>query len=110
MFLQLQSIRKDEASTYKELILTDVPITSQKTQVEVANSGKTMTFYGSIGAFSKISENFRFRFGHSNYRLFERSPEVPGTLNNGGLTVYAIDRCTPFSFGIRMSKYHFGVV
>ena len=40
-FLDLQSIRDDEAKTSKELIffkaLTDVPITSWKTRVEVAN-------------------------------------------------------------------------
>ena len=60
-FLDLQSIREDKATTSKELIffnaLTDVPITSRKTQVEVANSGKTMTFYESIRVFLKISEN-----------------------------------------------------
>ena len=43
VFLDLQSI------TSKELIffnaVTDVPITSQKTRVELANSGKTVTFY-----------------------------------------------------------------
>ena len=41
-FLDLQSIRDDEATTSKELIffnsMTDVPITSRKTGVEVANS------------------------------------------------------------------------
>ena len=40
-FLDLQSIRDDEATTSKELIffnaLTDVPITSRKTRVEVAS-------------------------------------------------------------------------
>ena len=49
----------------KELIffnaLTDALITSWKTRVEVANSGKTMTFYESIRAFPKVSENSRFR-------------------------------------------------
>ena len=48
-FLDLQSIKDDEATTSKELIffntLTDVPITSRKTRVEVA---MTMTFYESI--------------------------------------------------------------
>ena len=43
-FLDLQSIRDDEATTSKEPIffnaLPDVPITSRKTRVEVANSGK----------------------------------------------------------------------
>ena len=52
VLLNLQSIRDDEATTSKELIffnaLTDVSITSRKTQVEAANSGKTMTFYESI--------------------------------------------------------------
>ena len=60
-FLDLQSIKDDEATTSKELIffnaLTNVPITSQKTRVEVANSGKTMAFYESIRAFPKISKN-----------------------------------------------------
>ena len=64
-FLDLQSIRDGEATTPIELIffnaLTDVPITSRKTRVEVANSGNTMTFYESIRAFPKISENSRFR-------------------------------------------------
>ena len=64
-FLDLQSIRDDKATTSKELIffnaLTDVPITSRKTRVEVANSGKTMTLYESDRAFPKISENSRFR-------------------------------------------------
>ena len=64
-FLDLQSIRDDEATTSKELIffnaLTDVPITSRKTRVEVANSGKTMMFYESIQTFPKISENSWFR-------------------------------------------------
>ena len=55
-FLDLQSIRDNVATTKKELILTDVPITSGKTPVEVANSGKTKTFYESIQAFD-----------HSNY-------------------------------------------
>ena len=63
-FLDLKSIRDDEATTSKELIffnaLTDVPITSRKTQVRVANSGKTMTFYESIQAFPKLSESSRF--------------------------------------------------
>ena len=39
-FLDLQSIREDEATTSKELILTHVLMTSRKTRVEVANSGK----------------------------------------------------------------------
>ena len=39
-FLDLQSIRDDEATTSK-----DVPITLWKTRDEVANSDKTMTFY-----------------------------------------------------------------
>ena len=61
----MQSIRDEEATTSEELIffnaLTDVPITSRKTRVAVANSGKTMMFYESIRAFPKISENYRFR-------------------------------------------------
>ena len=59
-FLELQSIRDYEATASKELIffnaLTDVQITSRKTRFAVANSGKTMTFYESIGDFS---ENIR---------------------------------------------------
>ena len=59
VLLDLQSIRDDEVTTSKELIffntLTDVPITSQKTQVEVA-----MTFYESIRAFPRMSKNSRF--------------------------------------------------
>ena len=52
-FLDLQSIRDGEATISKELIF--FPITSLKTLVEVANSGKTMAFYESIRAFPKIS-------------------------------------------------------
>ena len=29
-------------------------------------------------------------FDHSNYRLFERIPAVPGTSNNRGLTVFGM--------------------
>ena len=62
-FLDLQSIRDDEATASKELMffnaLTVFPITSRKTWV--ANSGKTMTLYESIRAFPKISEDSRFR-------------------------------------------------
>ena len=88
VFLDLQSIRDNEATTSKELIffnaLTDVPITSRKTRDEVANSGKM-----------KASELFRKYlktpiFDHSNYRLFERIPAVPGTSNNRGLTVHFV--------------------
>ena len=57
-FLDLQSIRDDEATTTKELsffnALTDVPITSRKTQVEVAN-------WQNIDVLSSSSENSRFR-------------------------------------------------
>ena len=63
-FLDLQSIKDDETTTSMQLIffnaLTDVPITSCKTRVEVANSGKTMPFYESIRAFPKISKYSRF--------------------------------------------------
>ena len=65
--------------------LTDVPITTRKTRVEVANSGKTVMFNESIRAFPKKSENPVF--DHSNYRLFERIPAVPSTSNNQGSTV-----------------------
>ena len=75
--------------TSKELIffnaVTDVPITSRKTRVDVANSGKTMTFYESTELYGKYPKTSDF--DHSNYRLFERIPAVPGTSNNRGLTV-----------------------
>ena len=81
--------RDDEATTFKQLIffnaLTDVPITSQTTRVEVANSGKIMTYFESIRAFMRNPKTPNF--DHSNYRLFERIPGVPGTSNNRGLTV-----------------------
>ena len=44
-----------------------------------------MTFNESIRAVQKISETPVF--DHSNYRLFEKIPAVPGTLNNQGFTV-----------------------
>ena len=76
----------------KELIffnaLTDALITSRKSQVEVANSGKTMTLYESIQAFQKISENSRFQ--SFELPIIERIPVVPGTSNNRGLTVYYV--------------------
>ena len=62
VFLDLQSIRYDEATSStssKDLILfnalTDVPSTLRKTRVDIANSGKIMTFYESIRAFPKNS-------------------------------------------------------
>ena len=62
----------DEATTPKELIffnaLTDVPITSWKTGVEVANSGKTMTFYESMS----FSENIR-KFTYSIIQTMDYS-------------------------------------
>ena len=84
----MQSIRDDEATTQRSSVFnasTDALITSRKTRFEVANSGKTMTFYESVRAFPKISENSVF--DHSNYRLFEKILAVPGTSNNRGLTV-----------------------
>ena len=78
-----------QSITSKELIyfnaVTDVPIFSRKTRVEVANSGKTMTFYENTELFRKYPKTSDF--DHSNYRLFERIPAVPGTSNNRGLTV-----------------------
>ena len=65
--------------------LTNVPITSRKTRVEVAKSGKRMTFYESILAFSKISENFLFR--SFELPIIQKDSRGPGTLNNQGLTV-----------------------
>ena len=70
--------------------------------MENANSDKTMTFYERIRAFQKISENGYPKtpvFNHSNYRLFEMIPAVPGASNNRGLTVkkklilHAVDVC-----------------
>ena len=64
--LDMQKIRDDEATTSKELIffnsLTYVPIMDylRKTRVEVANPGKTMTFYESIRAFPEILRKFPF--------------------------------------------------
>ena len=85
-FLDLQSIKDYEATTAKELIffnaLTDALITS-RTRVEVANSGKTMMFYAELYRIYPKTPIF----DHSNYRLFERIPAVPGTSNNQGLTV-----------------------
>ena len=79
-FLDLQSIRDDEATSLKELILfnalTDGPSTSGKTQVDIANSGKTMTFYESIRAFPKTFE----------LPIILKDSWVPGTWNNRGLT------------------------
>ena len=87
-FLDLQSIRDDEATTPKELIflnaLTDVPITSLKTRVEVANSG----IYESIRVFPKISENSRFR--SFKLPIIRKDSAVPDTSNNQGLTVNSI--------------------
>ena len=45
-----------------------------------------MTFYESIELFRKYPKTSDF--DHSNYRLFERIPAVPGTWNNRGLTVF----------------------
>ena len=70
--------------------MTDVQITSWKLQVEVANSGKTMTFYESIQLFQKYPKTPDF--DHSNYLLFERISAIPGTSNNRGLTVFGILR------------------
>ena len=65
--------------------MLDYIITSRKTRVEVANSGKTMTFYERSEHFRKYPKTSVF--DHSNYRLFERIHAVPGTSNNRGLTV-----------------------
>ena len=67
---------------------SDYIITSRKTRVEVANSGKTMPFYERSELFRKYPKTPVF--DHSNYRLFERIPAVPSTSNNWGLTVYSI--------------------
>ena len=67
-----------------------------ETRVEVANSGKTMTFYERSELFRKCPKNPVF--DHSNYRLFERIPAVPGTSNNRGLTVFYTQ---PLKYGMR---------
>ena len=84
-FLHLQSIRDDETTTSKKLIFFNALTDVRKTRVEVANSGKTMTFYVRSELFRKYPKTSVF--DHSNYRLFERIPAVPGTSNNRGLTV-----------------------
>ena len=96
-FLDLRSIRDNETTTSKKLIFfyafdrcSDYMITSRKTRVEVANSSKTMTFYERTKLFRKFPKTPVF--DHSNYRLFERIPAVPGTSNNRGLTVYIRSR------------------
>ena len=62
----------------------------RKTRLEVANSGKTMTFCERSEFFRKYPK--APVFDHSNYRLFERIPAVPGTSNNRGLTVWSISK------------------
>ena len=59
-FLDLQRGHKPQGAHFFNA-LAGVPITSRKTRVEVANSGKTMTFYESIRAFPQILENSHFR-------------------------------------------------
>ena len=61
----------------------------------------------------KASELFRKYpktpvFDHSNYRLLERIPAVPGTSNNGGLTVVTNSEKVPI-LGTFFSKDHFNV-
>ena len=87
-FLHLQSISDDETTTSKKLIFINALTDVRKTRVEVANSGKTMTFYERSELFRKYPQTSVF--DHSNYRLFERIPAVPGTSNNRGLTVYEL--------------------
>ena len=87
--------------------LTDAPITSRKTRVEVANSGKM-----------EASEIFRKYpktpvFYHSNYQLFVRIPAVPGTSNNRGLPVLHFILYLTFTASLYDGKYacfHMGVV
>ena len=91
-FLDLQSIRDNEATTSKELIffnaLTDAPIISEKTRVEIANSGKTMKFYESIQTFPKISENSRFQ--SFELPIIRKEPAVPGISKYQGLSVLVL--------------------
>ena len=60
-FLDLHSIRDDEATTSKQLIffnaLTDIALLHGKTQLKMQN----MMSYESIHAFPKISPNYGFR-------------------------------------------------
>ena len=55
-----------------------------------------MTFLESIRAFPKIPKTPVF--DHSNYRLFERIPAVPGTSNKRGLTVYGFSTVRTMCF------------
>ena len=64
-FLHLQSIRDDETTTSKKLIFFNALTDVRKTRVEVANSGKTMTFYERSELFQKYPKTFLF--DHSNY-------------------------------------------
>ena len=78
-------IRDDETTTSKKLIFFNALTDVRKTRVEVAKSGKTMTFYERSELFRKYPKTSVF--DHSNYRLLKRITAVPGTSNNRGLTV-----------------------
>ena len=56
-----------------------------------------MTFYERSELFRKYPETPVF--DHSNYRLFERIPAVPGTSNNRGLTVFDFAEQKFLAFG-----------
>ena len=89
-FLDLKSIRDDEATTQRSsfslMLWQMLWLFHGKHELKLPtlakHPGKTMTFYESIRAFPKTPV-----FDHSNYRFFERIPAVPGTSNNRGLTV-----------------------
>ena len=65
--------------------LTDVLITSRKHELKLQTLAKQ---WRSMKA-SEFSRKYPKTpdFDHSNYRLFEMIPVVPGTSNNRGLTV-----------------------
>ena len=87
-FLDMQSIRKDEATTSEELFffnpLTDVRLLHGKHKFKLQTGKK--------GRSLKASELFQKypkapNFNYLNNRLFKSDSVVPGTSNNQGLTV-----------------------
>ena len=97
----MQSIRDDEATTSKELIfltaLTDIPITSRKHELKLQTLAKQWRSMKASQFFRKYPKTPDF--DHSNYRLFERIPAVPGTSNNRGLTVLLAMYQKPYYVG-----------
>ena len=89
-FVDLQSIRADEATTQRSsfslMLWQMLWLLHWKHELKLQTLGKQWRSM-------KVSELFRKYpktpvFDHSNYRLFERITEVPGTSNNRGLTVF----------------------